>query len=240
MAKERMANAAGYTFYFVGNIDEAAIRPLIEQYIATLPANKGVKSNWVNVDSRPQGKNTVRFERPMETPKTSIQTFWFDAKTPYSTENAIKAELLGKLLDKVILQKVREDAGAAYTTNAGGFSAFNGDSPLTLVVADCPVKPEFTEQTLQILEEAMANLCRNVDAESLNGFKNELIKDFQSEIKENDYWMKTIGRYVERGIDEYTGYEQLVKAQTPETIAAFARQLCNQGSKMEFVMTPAE
>ena len=240
MAKERMANAAGYTFYFVGNIDEAVIRPLIEQYIATLPANKGVKSNWVNVDSRPQGKNTVRFERPMETPKTSIQTFWFDAKTPYSTENAIKAELLGKLLDKVILQKVREDAGAAYTTNAGGFSAFNGDSPLTLVVADCPVKPEFTEQTLQILEEAMANLCKNVDAESLNGFKNELIKDFQSEIKENEYWMSTIGRYVERGIDEYTGYEQLVKAQTPETIAAFARQLCNQGSKMEFVMTPAE
>ncbi len=240
IARERTANAAGYTFYFIGNIDEATIRPLIEQYIATLPAKKGVKSNWVNVDTRPQGQNAVRFERAMETPKTSIQTIWYDAKLPYTTENAIKAQLLGKLVDQVILKKVREDAGAAYTTQAYGFSTLNGDSPLTAVAAGCPVKPEFTEQTLQILDETLASLCKGVDAESLNGFKNEMIKDFQSQIKENDYWMGAISRYVERGIDQYTGYEQLVKAQTPETIAAFARQLYSQGSKMEFVLTPKQ
>ena len=240
IAKERMANAAGYTFYFVGNIDEAAIRPLIEQYIATLPAKRGVKANWVNVDSRPQGRNTVSFVRPMETPKTSIQTIWYDTKMPYTIENAVKAQLLGKLLNQVILQKVREDAGAAYTTHASGFSTLNGDSPMTAVVADCPVKPEFTQQTQQILEEALADLGKNVDAEALNGFKSELLKDFQSAIKENQYWMNTITRYVVRGIDVFTGYEDIVNAQTPETIAAFARQLCNKGNKMEFVMTPAE
>ena len=45
IAKERTANAANYTFTFVGNFDEAVIRPYIEQYIASLPAKKGVKSN---------------------------------------------------------------------------------------------------------------------------------------------------------------------------------------------------
>ena len=43
IAKERYANAADFTFYFVGSFDEATIKPLIEQYIASLPAQKGVK-----------------------------------------------------------------------------------------------------------------------------------------------------------------------------------------------------
>ena len=42
MAKERTANAAAFTFTIVGNYDEATIRPLIEQYLASLPSQKKV------------------------------------------------------------------------------------------------------------------------------------------------------------------------------------------------------
>ena len=238
IAKERTANAANYTFYFVGNIDEATIRPLIEQYIATLPAKKGKKSNWVNVATHPKGETVVRFEQQMEIPKTSIQTIWYDTATPYSIENSIKASLLGKLLDKNILQKIREDAGAAYTTGAFGMARLEGDRPFAFVGAICPVKPEFTEQTLQILKETLTDLSKNVDAKALNGFKNELIKDYNSNIKENDYWVQILESYVERGIDDHTNFEQIVNAQTPESIAAFARQLVKNGNKLEVIMTP--
>ncbi|MDE6490723.1 MAG: hypothetical protein K2L49_06145, partial [Muribaculaceae bacterium] len=34
----QLANAADYTFVFVGNVDPEALKPLVEQYIATLPA----------------------------------------------------------------------------------------------------------------------------------------------------------------------------------------------------------
>ena len=37
-----------------------------------------------------------------------------------------------------------------------------------------------------------------------------------------------------------TGYEDIVKAQTPETISAFARELMSAGNKVEVVMTPEE
>jgi zinc protease len=52
--------------------------------------------------------------------------------------------------------------------------------------------------------------------------------------------MWVLNRYVERGIDPHTGYIDIVKAQTPETIAAFARQILAAGNKVEVVMTPAE
>ena len=42
MAKERTANAAAYTFTIIGNYDEKTIRPLIEQYLGSLPSKKKV------------------------------------------------------------------------------------------------------------------------------------------------------------------------------------------------------
>jgi hypothetical protein len=40
------------------------------------------------------------------------------------------------------------------------------------------------------------------------------------------------------GFDQITGYEQIVKDQTPETIAEFARKLYGAGNKIELVMAP--
>ena len=52
--------------------------------------------------------------------------------------------------------------------------------------------------------------------------------------------MDVISTYVTRGIDDHTGYEQIVNAQTPETIAAFALQLLATGNRLEVVMLPEE
>ena len=37
--KERFADAGDFTFFFVGNIDEATFKPLVEMYIASLPSS---------------------------------------------------------------------------------------------------------------------------------------------------------------------------------------------------------
>ena len=239
IAKERTANAAGYTFYFIGSFDDATIRPLIEQYIASLPAKKGAKSNWVNVETHPQGDNVIRFERQMETPKTTIQSIWYDDKTPYSLEHGLRAQILGKVLDKVYTQLIREDAGAAYSLMTLGNASMEGDNPFALLLAYCPIKPEFTEQTIEILDNQLIAAGKSIDATTLNEVKNELLKDHESSLKENGYWMRQLINYVERGIDNVTSYEQVVKAQTSETVAAFARQL-KASNKVEVIMTPAK
>ena len=48
MAKEQTANAAAFTFTIIGNYDEATIRPLIGQYIASLPSQKKVVKTFVD------------------------------------------------------------------------------------------------------------------------------------------------------------------------------------------------
>ena len=240
IGKERTANAANYTFTFVGSFDEAVIRPLIEQYIATLPSKKGVKSNWVNVATHPTGETIKHFAHKMETPKTTVYIDWSNYEMPYNLETSIKAQLLGKVLNRINRDKIREDAGAAYSIGTYGRANIEGDKPYVSVTAYAPLKPEFTDMALQILNEEIAKACTSIDAGSLDDFKKAMIKDHETQLKENNYWNNIISTYASRGFDFFTGYEDLVKAQTPESIAAFARQLMSAGNKLEVVMTPAE
>ena len=240
IVKERTANAANYTFIFVGNFDEALIRQYIEQYIASLPGKKGTPANWVNVTTRPEGETITHFSRKMETPKASAEIIWYDTKTPYSVENDIKAEMLGQVLNKIYLQKIREDAGAAYSASAGGRAGLYGDRCITSVSASCPMKPEFVDVALKILNEEMVKACSTIDATTLQEIKELMIKEHNTELKENSYWMSIISSYIDPGIDYHTGYEEMINAQTPESIAAFARQVLAAGNKVEVVMTPEE
>ena len=52
--------------------------------------------------------------------------------------------------------------------------------------------------------------------------------------------MRTIQNYLFTGYDGHTGILDIVNAQTPESIAAFARQLLSAGNKVEVVMLPEE
>ena len=238
IAKERTANAANYTFTFVGNFDEAVIRPYIEQYIASLPAKKGVKSNWVNDVDMPKGQTICHFTKKMESPKEYEVVIWHNNDLPYSLENEIKADMLGQVLGRVYLQKIREDAGAAYSTEALGQVGISGGKPQTIVLAVCPVNPEFEEMALNIINEEMVNACSHIDETALNEAIENMIKDYNTNVKENWFWMSILQQYLLYGSDQLTGYEQIVKAQTPETIAAFARQLYGAGNKIELVMAP--
>ena len=238
IAKERTANAAGYTFTFVGAIDEATIRPLIEQYIASLPAKKGKKSNWVNYMEMPKGQKICHFTRKMESPKEYEIVIWHNNDLPHTLENEVKAEMLAQCLSRVYLQKIREDAGAAYSTDAIGQTGMAGDRPQTMILAVCPVNPEFEEMALNIMNEEMQNASTTIDATALTEAAEQMLKDYATNAKENWFWLSAIQDYLTHGYDGVTGYEQIVKAQTPETIAEFARQLLSAGNKIEIVMGP--
>ena len=240
IAKQITANAADYTFYFVGSFDEATIRPLIEQYIASLPAKIGKKSHWRDVEDYPIGVTECNISRKMETPMTYAAMTWLDTKTPFSLENSIKADILGKILDKIYTQKIREDAGATYSVQTFGYASYSAESYTTVAGVFCPIKPEFTDEMLEVLRNEVVEAGKHIDETSLNEIKELLIKDYNTNIKENWYWMWFLRRTLGDNVDTHTGYVDIVKAQTPETIAAFARQLLAAGNRAELVMTPAE
>ena len=240
IVKERTANAADFTFTFVGSFDETLIRQYIEQYIASLPGKKGVKTNWNNDVEMPKGETVCHFTHKMETPQHFEIVIWHDSSLPYNLETAVKANILGEVLTKIYDLKIREEAGATYAAYAYGANGRSGDKTNTIVMAVSPVKPEFRDEALKIMNDEMVNACSNIDASTLKDIQENMLKEHATNLKENGYWMGVIQDYLLYGNDRMSAYDDIVKAQTPETIAAFARQLTAAGNRIEVVMSPEE
>ena len=58
--RDRFADVGDFTFVFVGRVDPAKLRPLVEKYLGALPS-RGRKEKWRDVGARPKG-NGKRFE----------------------------------------------------------------------------------------------------------------------------------------------------------------------------------
>ena len=239
IAKERTANAAAFTFTIIGNYDEAAIRPLIEQYLAALPA-KGdvVKSKDVSTDFK--GVVVNNFKHKAETPKAIAVMVWHSKNIPYTLENAVKADMVGQILSMEYLKKIREDASAAYTVVAQSGLSRNDFESEAQVLAYCPMKPEKADTAVLILRDEVEAMTKTCDADKLVKVKEYMLKNHGDQLKQNNYWLGRINTWRKYGLDFHTDYEKLVNAQTVESLAAFVKELLKAGNRAEIIMMPAE
>ena len=239
MAKERTANAAAYTFTIVGNYDDATIRPLIEQYIASLPAQKKVvKSKDVSTPFK--GVVVNSFKQKAETPKAMAVLVWYTKKMPYSLENSIKASIASQVLQMIYLKKIREDASAAYTVQAMGAAERDDFGDEVQLFAYCPMKPEKGDIAIQIMRDEVNLLANTCDADMLKKVKEYMLKDIDDQAKTNGYWAGVISEWKKWGLDMHTDYKAVVQAQTPESISAFVKELLKANNRAEIIMMPAE
>lgn len=239
IAKERTANAAGWKFFIIGNFDEDSIRPLICQYIASLPV-KGKIQKGHRVAFLQKGQIDNFFDRKMETPKANAYMIWYNEDMPYTVANAVKADMAGQVLTMEYLKKIREDASAAYTCGAQGAASISDDYHVIELLAYCPMKPEKKQIALDIMQQEVPALANKCDAGELTKVRDVMLKQADDQVKTNSYWRDVITTYVKYGIDEYTGYKELVKSITPEDIQNFMKEFLKSGNRFRVVMLPKE
>ena len=239
IAKERTANAAAYTFTIIGNYDEQTIRPLIEQYIGSLPAQKKVeKGKFIDTDFK--GVVVNNFKHKAETPKSIGVMIWYSKQLPYNLENSVKASIAGQILSMEYLKKIREDASAAYTVGASASISRDDFETSSTVYVYCPMKPEKADVALQIMRDEVDALTKGCDADKLAKVKEYMLKNHGDQLKQNSYWLGQINTWRKYGLDFHTDYEKVVNAQTPESIAAFIKEVVKANNRAEVVMMPGE
>ena len=239
MAKEQTANAAAFTFTIIGNYDESTIRPLIETYLASLPAKKKVVKS-PNVSTIFKGVNINNFKHKAETPKAFAVMQWYSNDIPMTAENDIKIDMAGQILSMEYLKKIREDASAAYTVQAMAGVERNDFETIAQILAVCPMKPEKADTAIMILRDEVTAMAKTCDAEKLQKVKEYMLKSHGDQVKQNSYWLSIINGWRKYGIDFHSNFEKLVNAQTPESISAFVKEVLKSGNRAEVIMLPAE
>ncbi|MCR4583913.1 MAG: insulinase family protein [Prevotella sp.] len=237
IAKEQTANARAFTFYITGNYDEQQIRPLIEQYLASLPSQEYItKSNDVSTDFK--GKVVNSFKQKAETPKAIAVMVWNTKDIPFSLASSVKTNIIGELLQMEYLKKIREDASAAYTVNAMCSSDIDDFGSETTLLAYCPMKPEKADVATDIMRKEVASMTTTCDADKLQKVKEYMLKNHSDKQKTNNYWQNVIGVYRNHGVDLDTDYVQMVQAQSPERICTFVKEMLKGANTCEVIMLP--
>ena len=237
IAKDRYKNAAQFTFVFAGNFDEQTLRPLIEQYIASLPATKQKAEDFKEIMTLAKGEVVNNFKVKTESPKAIAMEYWY-ADMPYTLENSVKLDAVGQILSMIYLKTIREDESAAYSCGAAGNFNLGTHQPKATLQGYCPMNPDKQEIAIRLLHEGIAKMQKAIDADQLAKTKEYMLKQIDVDAKKNNYWINTITAYKEYGIDFYTDYKKTVESLTVDNVREFLNKLLKSGNHVEVIMLP--
>jgi zinc protease len=239
IVKSMLANAGDFTFYFVGNIDLDTFKPLMLQYLATLPTGKGSVEYAINRDYETvEGSAVSTDEMTMTTP----QTWFFDfigAKVDYTATNKALVSISAQVLSKRLLNKIREEMGATYSIGANGqLSRVNDRNVLFQVAA--PIKPEMRKEVFEALDQIYKEVCENVTDEELNPIKEYMVKEATASLKENNDWAGSMAATSLNGVNTFLNAEAVVNAITVQDVMNFWKSILAQDNHQRIVLNPAE
>ncbi|MDR0421576.1 MAG: insulinase family protein [Proteiniphilum sp.] len=237
MYAERFANPGSFVFTFVGNIDEERVRPVVEQYLASLPGS-AERGDFVKVpvDTRTGSCSNI-FRREMQNPKASVFNV-LTGNTERSMKNQILMSMFDQILDIIYTETVREEEGGTYGVyTGGGISRYpKGQTILQIVFDTDPERMEHLNGiVLGVLEGFASDGPREADFTKVKEYMN---KSYGENLKENGYWLNILDNKYFYGEDGHTDYIETVNAVTPDDIRDFAKALLDQGNRKTVVMMP--
>lgn len=239
--KTLYANPKNFTFELVGNIDpnDDATRSLICLYIGGLKGNNK-KTNFVDNGVRsPMGLQKNYFAVDMQTRKASNFIEYTSYDIPYTLSNELNMRMIGRVLDTRYLESIREREGGSYGVGvAGRLGRRPVDHAYLLMSFD--TDPEKQEALMAIIHEEVQKIAQQGPlANDLNKEKASMLKDFEEDIEDNDWWMSTIRIHDIYGLNLVTDYVPAVNNITAESVTEMVNTLLQSGNMFELVMTPA-
>lgn len=239
LGKKRFANAADFTFYFVGNVDVDSLRQMSEQYLANLPAS-------ADREIRPAavlpvaGSRENRFDLPMQQAKTSVYDIFYVYDTPYTLKDGLTANMLGQSVSIIFTETIREEEGAVYSPHAqASMDATTG--LLTMLY--------LFDTGADKLENAEAVAYREIQKIADEGVRDDvfqkvhdyMVKSHQEQVKENSYWLSNLQQKREFGINSVDGWEEIFDSITADDVKAMLQRfLSTEATRIQFVANGVE
>ena len=238
--KSRLADFSGFTFYLVGNFTLDSIKPLVEQYLGSLPTG-GKATTFVDRGIRPPKGTVTRVVRKGTDPKAQSR-ITFHGDFAYSWENRFELSALRQLLDMRLRDALREDAGGTYGV---GVSASGNSIPYQRysVTFSFGSAPERVEELVATAFTVIDSVKRaGPSAEELVKIKETLARAHETGMRENAAWLGWMSDHDEDGRDQHATvqYPALVKNLTAQQLRDAARRYLNTSQFARFTLLPEE
>lgn len=234
--RERFADADDFTFFFIGDIDIEAAKPLLEKYLGSLPVKKG-SEKYKDIDlTITKGQVTNVFEKKQETPN-AIVAFIYHAPVEETLPNILRVSFLQQVLQMVFTESVREDEGGAYSVGvSGGLSTY--PEKIATIQVQLPTAPDKRQRMTEVIYKGIDDICQNgPSADFMQKVKEYMLRSHDESIKTNGYWLGAITNKVLENKNFIDGYVEAVNAVTAADVQQMAKTIFQSGNRIEVGMT---
>lgn len=238
---ERFANAADFTFIFVGRVDAEALKPLICQYIASLPGNPRRKeqANLAALPPLKRGKQVTHVHIPEAGESTTV-IYNILAKKRYTQKHSLACSVLGEVMNTLCTETLREQEGGTYNVSVTSRISRQPADELTLMF-NFNTNPE---QASALLQQAIAVLAQVAEegpsTEVFNGAREYLKKRHADYLGTNAYWMETLTEQARYHSADMLTNGEVLQHLTPKDVQRIARRLIRSPHTAEVIMNGAK
>ena len=238
--KALFTNLDDMTYTFVGNFDEATIKPLVEKYLGSLPKTKGTLAyNPANSNDFQTGDRTNRFKVAMEMPKTTIY-YVLTGPMEVNLENYIYLSVLDQLLDIRYTKSIREEKGGTYGVSCGSSLSSLPSEPDFMFLIGFDTKPEMADELRDMLIPEIERIAtEGPTEEEIGKIKEYMVKQRADNVKQNGSWKQWTTNYHLMGVDYTTDYDAIIGSLSAEKVKAMAAKILESGDVLKLIMDPA-
>jgi zinc protease len=236
--KARTSNLGAATFAIVGNVKLEELKPLVERYIASLPA--GTAETFKDVGRvRPSGIVEKTVKKGTE-PKAN--TVWFfDGAAEYTPQSRFTMRALNELVQMRLNDVLREQLGGTYSPNAGG--SFNRipkqEYTFTIQYGSSPENVEkLGTSVLQIIDSLQKTPPTQAEVDKV---REQISRAREVEVRTNGYWAgNMVAR--DRAGEDISGlgaaYDTFLKSLNAAQLQDAAKKYLDKSHYMKFVLLP--
>ncbi len=236
--KDRFADASDFIFFFVGNFQPEKIKPLVEQYLASLPS-KNRKESWRDVGMlRPKGLIAKQVFKGIE-PKSMVQLV-LHGPFEWTQQNRYDFQAMIEVLRIKLREVLREDKGGVYGVQISGSPALYPRKEYTVNIGfGCA--PERVDELLKSALQQIDSLkLRKPDETYIAKVKEIQHREREVNLKQNRFWLNSFRTSYANGEnpDEILEYEKMVDALKGEAVQQAAKTYFDMKNMVKVVLYP--
>jgi len=195
--KARFADASNFTFVFVGSFTPEMIKPLVETYVASLPATRAHET-WRDLGIAPPTGIVEKTIAKGIAPKSEVAIV-FSGPFMYDDAHVLALRAMTMVLQGRLFDTIRQELGATYSIQAAP-SAFKFPRPQFNVRIDWTCDPARTESLVQrVFDEITFVKNTSLSPDQVTRIRAALLREFEQQSQNNGYLLGQISRrYQER------------------------------------------
>jgi zinc protease len=234
--KECFSDASNFKTVIIGHMTLDELRPLLCQYLATLPSTgQHASTNWDNVPRIVGGESAHIFRKPMATPLANV-SIYYTADVPFTPQSDLELDFLKRCLSIAYTDSVREEKGGTYGVGVD-FELDKDDCPNATLKISYNADPDRYRELNPIIYQQLKNIAeQGPAAASMDKVKQYLVKQYAQLAIDDGYWDYVIWHELDDDADFDINYCQMVEQMTPQQVQQMARRMLEARRRIEVTM----